>query len=405
MFDPADKGYLLVTWQPEELSAQALAGLDVVIALCSPDPPDELVDLTAAVAGLPRPEIARLVQGPTGRAVLAWRAHPRQAVQFTLGARATPHLRHEHKYDRSGVEPGRRFYFRTEPDTRPVRSLATWGNWRQNLPAATGASSATTARATTFPTGSLVSSTTNNSRPTSPPPKRCSSLEARPRSSKRYESRSLPHFRPAAQGIPAYRCRYRGLEPSRTSSIDPHASSGCAQVIAAWLPPRLRSAMRSGAGAGPVDNDAGRDETSAERDDRNLAELLQELRVAGLGIQVLFGFLLSLPFTSRFQKLDAAQRDLYLACVLLAAASIVLLTAPVAYHRLVFRRHRKEWLVRVSNRTAILGLVCVAAAVSSSVVLVVVSGSGPLAVATAAVAPALFISVWFVLPFAYRRSS
>ena len=123
VFDPADKGYLLVTWQPEELSAQALAGLDVVIALCSPDPPDELVDLTAAVAGLPRPEIARLVQGPTGRAVLAWRAHPRQAVQFTLGPRATPHLRHEHKYDRSGVEPGRRFYFWTDPDS-PTGAVA-----------------------------------------------------------------------------------------------------------------------------------------------------------------------------------------------------------------------------------------------------------------------------------------
>ena len=61
--------------------------------------------------------------------------------------------------------------------------------------------------------------------------------------------------------------------------------------------------MRSGAGAGPIDNDAGRDETSEERDDSNLAELLQELRV-GLGIQVFFGFLLSLPFTSRFQKLE-----------------------------------------------------------------------------------------------------
>ena len=55
--------------------------------------------------------------------MLAWRAHPRQAVQFTLGARATPHLRHEHKYDRSGVEPGRRFYFRTEPDS-PTGAVA-----------------------------------------------------------------------------------------------------------------------------------------------------------------------------------------------------------------------------------------------------------------------------------------
>ncbi len=123
MFDPADKGYLLVTWQPEELSAQALAGLDVVIALGSPEPPDPLVDLTAAVAELPRAEVARLLQGPVGRAVLAWRAHPHQAVPFTLGPRATPHLRHEHKYDISGVEPARRFYFRTEPDN-PTGAVA-----------------------------------------------------------------------------------------------------------------------------------------------------------------------------------------------------------------------------------------------------------------------------------------
>jgi hydroxymethylpyrimidine pyrophosphatase-like HAD family hydrolase len=123
VFDPADKGYLLVTWQPEDLSAQALAGLDVVIALSSPEPPDPLVDLTAAVAELPRAEVARLLQGPTGRAVLAWRAHPRQAVLFTPGPRVTPHLRHEHKYDRSGVEAERRFYFRTQPDN-PTGAVA-----------------------------------------------------------------------------------------------------------------------------------------------------------------------------------------------------------------------------------------------------------------------------------------
>jgi hypothetical protein len=88
-----------------------------VIALASPQPPDHLVDLTAAVADMPRPQIARLLDGPTGRAVLAWRAHPHQAVTFTLGARSTPHLRHEHKYGHTGVERGRRFYFRTEGDT------------------------------------------------------------------------------------------------------------------------------------------------------------------------------------------------------------------------------------------------------------------------------------------------
>lgn len=153
-------------------------------------------------------------------------------------------------------------------------------------------------------------------------------------------------------------------------------------------------------------NDPGRDETTEERDDRNLTELLQELRVAGLGIQVLFGFLLSLPFTSRFEKLDATQRDLYLAAVLLAVASIVLLTAPVAYHRVLFRRHRKEWLVRVGNRTAIAGLGCVAAAVSTSVALVTsFVAPGPLALATASVVPAAFIGLWFILPIASRRSS
>src|ERR1035438_4467191 len=77
-----------------------------------------------------------------------------------------------------------------------------------------------------------------------------------------------------------------------------------------------------------------RDETPEQRDDRNLAELLQELRVAGLGVQVLFGFLLSLPFTSRFARLSHAQRELYITSILLAAVSTALLVAPVAYHRL-----------------------------------------------------------------------
>jgi len=68
-----------------------------------------------------------------------------------------------------------------------------------------------------------------------------------------------------------------------------------------------------------------RDESEAERIDRNLAELLQELRVAGLGVQVLFGFLLSLPFTSRFTRLSQGQRELYLATLVLAAVATALL--------------------------------------------------------------------------------
>ena len=100
-----------------------------------------------------------------------------------------------------------------------------------------------------------------------------------------------------------------------------------------------------------------RDESEFQRDDRNLAELLQELRVAGLGVQVLFGFLLGLPFTMRFAPLSPAQRQLYMASLLLAAVSTALLLAPVAYHRLVFRRQQKEHLIRAANVMAICGLV------------------------------------------------
>src|ERR1700760_3751156 len=113
-----------------------------------------------------------------------------------------------------------------------------------------------------------------------------------------------------------------------------------------------------------------RDETQAERDDRNLIELLQELRVAGLGVQVLFGFLLSLPFTSQFKQLDGSDRDLYLACLILAAVSTALLLGPVAYHRLVFRQGEKERLVRAANVMAILGLITVGLSISPSVLLV-----------------------------------
>jgi len=117
VFNPSAKGYLLVTCRPADLAADALASLDAVIALGSPDPAPDVVELTAAVADAPRAEIAKLLVGPTGRGVLAWRARPGQPAPFTVGPRSTHHLRHERKYDQAGVEPARQFYFRTEPDT------------------------------------------------------------------------------------------------------------------------------------------------------------------------------------------------------------------------------------------------------------------------------------------------
>ena len=113
-----------------------------------------------------------------------------------------------------------------------------------------------------------------------------------------------------------------------------------------------------------------RDESEEERADRNLGELLQELRVAGLGVQVLFGFLLSLPFTNRFSHLSPGQRNLYLGTIVLAAVATALLLGPVAYHRLVFRQGEKERLVRAANVMAIAGLAAVGLAVSAAILLV-----------------------------------
>jgi MFS family permease len=148
-----------------------------------------------------------------------------------------------------------------------------------------------------------------------------------------------------------------------------------------------------------------RDESEEQRNDRNLAELLQELRVAGLGVQVLFGFLLSLPFTARFIRLSQGQRDLYLASLVLAAVATALLLGPVAYHRLVFRRGQKESLVRTASVMAILGLCVVGLAVSAAVLLVTgFVASGLAAALITAFVFSLFGIVWFALPLTRRRS-
>jgi Family of unknown function (DUF6328) len=146
-----------------------------------------------------------------------------------------------------------------------------------------------------------------------------------------------------------------------------------------------------------------RHESEAERADRNLAELLQELRVAGLGVQVLFGFLLSLPFTNRFARLSGGQRDLYLVTLVLSTLATALLLGPVAYHRLVFRRGQKEGLVRAASVMAILGLAVVGLAVSAAVLLV----TGFVAGWTTAVLITVFVAcvfgiLWFAFPLARR---
>ncbi len=154
----------------------------------------------------------------------------------------------------------------------------------------------------------------------------------------------------------------------------------------------------------PGQGESPRPESAAERDDRNLAELLQELRVAALGVQVLFGFLLSLPFTNRFGKLSDDQVSIYLTSLVLAAVATALLGGPVAYHRLVFRRRQKEQLVRAASVMAILGLATVGLAVSAAVALVTsfVARGAP-AVLISVIVVVTFAGLWFAYPLARRH--
>jgi O-antigen/teichoic acid export membrane protein len=150
----------------------------------------------------------------------------------------------------------------------------------------------------------------------------------------------------------------------------------------------------------------GRHESEAERIDRNIAELLQELRVAGLGVQVLFGFLLAMPFTNVFSTLDPEQHRLYIADLVLAALATALLTAPVAYHRIVFRRHKKHDLLRFANAVALAGLVAVALAISCAVLLVVsVVYDGLVAAIIAALIAGVYFVLWYVAPHLGKRDN
>ncbi len=144
-------------------------------------------------------------------------------------------------------------------------------------------------------------------------------------------------------------------------------------------------------------------ESEDERFDRNLTELLQELRVTGVGVQVLSGFLLSLPFTVRFSRLGGWQQDLYLASLVLAVTASALLMGPVAYHRLLFRRGKRASLVRVANAMAIGGLAAVSLAICSAVAVVASYVAGIVAgLLITALLGCLFCGLWVALPLSRR---
>jgi hypothetical protein len=141
------------------------------------------------------------------------------------------------------------------------------------------------------------------------------------------------------------------------------------------------------------------DETEAERADRNLGELLQELRVAQTGVQILFAFLLTLPLQSRFGRLGPLDRALVVADLLTVGVATACLIAPVAYHRVLFRHRLKDEIVRAANRLAKVGV----AALGLGVVLSLWLTLGLLVPRWAAwlgggAIAALIILLWWVLP-------
>jgi hypothetical protein len=145
-------------------------------------------------------------------------------------------------------------------------------------------------------------------------------------------------------------------------------------------------------------------ETHKERVDRELMELLNELRVALPGVQFLFAFLLIVPFQQVTQGASEFQRDVYYVALLSAAVTTALLIAPAAQHRVLFRQADKEALLRRSNRSAFAGLVVLALAISSAVLLVVdVLFSRTQAWVTAGAVAALLLWWWVVVPF-WQRS-
>ncbi|WP_066064704.1 DUF6328 family protein [Frankia sp. EI5c] len=148
-----------------------------------------------------------------------------------------------------------------------------------------------------------------------------------------------------------------------------------------------------------------RSESPEERRNRNWAEILQELRVAQTGIQLLTAFLLALPFQNRFGILTASQEWLYLAVVSLSIVATGLLVTPVSLHRAMFRRREKETLVLVANRLAQVGLAVFAVAVAGVAVLIFDVTKGPTVGVVAGVSTLLLLgTLWAAVPAAIRST-
>ena len=142
------------------------------------------------------------------------------------------------------------------------------------------------------------------------------------------------------------------------------------------------------------------DETERERLNRNTNELLQELRVSQTGVQILFAFLLTLPFTNRFGEVSEFERDVYIVSLLLAAVTSALFIGPVSFHRLLFRRQEKRDLVFLGNTMSIAGLACLAVAMNGVILLITHFLLGATAsIVITSISGAIFLYLWYAIPF------
>jgi amino acid permease len=153
-----------------------------------------------------------------------------------------------------------------------------------------------------------------------------------------------------------------------------------------------------------VDGKSLRAETQKQRWDRNFADLLQELRVAQTGVQILFAFLLTLPFSNGFPKTSAFQKDVYVVALIAAAFAAALIIAPVAFHRALFRQGRKPELVRYGHRMLTGGLAFMLLSMVASVLLITDYLLNRVAATVfTAVTAAFFLTFWVAVPW-FRRN-
>ena len=149
-----------------------------------------------------------------------------------------------------------------------------------------------------------------------------------------------------------------------------------------------------------------RDEDEGERLDRQWNELLQELRLAQTGTQILFAFMLSIAFTNRFQDADTFTHDVFTGTLIATALAMGLFLAPVSFHRIVFQRKLRDRMIPIAGRMASGGMMFLVLAISGGLLLAIdVVTSRPVALVIVAVVLAWFIGFWYVLPAFVRRTS